>query len=477
MLLTNTQNNTDIALIVSRSRYLAERLSSSVTTTDSIGSKNEAKITKRLEQWCQIVAQGNFTKFEKRLAWAGLDMKTIRPLLVDNDRHLPQPLPPWATTLAQVIEKAQTLSHEQRLAPQRYLDIKEPIPFEQIYLPCLQVARNLLVKRVSGVKILADSVQAALERQLLSQLSDVCTATLMTEFSAFRSSGNTTRDFILFNIINCNHQEKYYAFIQQLFADGLLSLFQKYSVLGRLVASTINLWVDATGEFIEHLATDWSQIGQSFSAQQPLKQVVEIKSGLSDPHNGGRTVIILTFDTGMKLVYKPKNLRIEATFSQLLDWLNRQEQLLSFKVIQVLNYDTHGWVEYVESLPCKQEAEAQRFYQRSGMLLCLIHLIEGTDCHYDNLIANGEHPVLIDTETLFHHHHKISESIDGVESQVLAKQKLTESPLRTLMLPQWGLSTQDDLNIDLSGLGGREEQVGSALKWKNINTDSMKSEA
>ena len=70
MLLTNTQNNTDIALIVSRSRYLAER-SSSVTTTDSIDSKNEAKITKRLEQWCQIVAQGNFTKFEKRLAWAG----------------------------------------------------------------------------------------------------------------------------------------------------------------------------------------------------------------------------------------------------------------------------------------------------------------------------------------------------------------------------------------------------------------------
>nr|MDJ0650315.1 type 2 lanthipeptide synthetase LanM family protein [Xenococcaceae cyanobacterium MO_188.B19] len=247
----------------------------------------------------------------------------------------------------------------------------------------------------------------------------------------------------------------------------------KYSVLGKLVATTIDLWIDATSEFISRLTKDWVQIEQSFSPKQALKQVTEIKTGLSDPHNGRRSVMILTFDTGMKLVYKPKDLAIEAAFFQFLDWFNQQGQLLPFKVIQVLNYGSHGWVEYVESLPCNNEKEVQGFYQRSGMLLCLIQILEGTDCHYDNLIANGEQPVLIDTETLLHPHNKTPDAIDRSKVQILANKKLTESPLRTLMLPQWGLSANDDLNMDLSGLGGRDEQKELTLKWKNINTDGM----
>src|SRR3712207_8377597 len=48
-------------------------------------------------------------------------------------------------------------------------------------------------------------------------------------------------------------------------------------------------------------------------------------------------------------------------------------------------------------------SEALRYYERAGMLLCLFYVLEGTDCHYENIIASGEYPVLIDTETLMHH--------------------------------------------------------------------------
>ena len=470
MLLTASDSKTELRSIVAKSRTLAERLSMA-STPNSINS--EAKTQERFDKWCQIVAGGDFAKFRRRLAWAGLNIDTIRPLLIDHDIDSSQHLPPWATTLDQVIEKAKTLSHKQRLAPQRYLKVEEPVPFEQIYLPYLQVAQEQLLKRTGKLEMLTDSAQAALERQLLLQLEDICTATLMTEFSDFRSSGDTTRDFILFSLIDCTHQEKYYAFIEGLFADGLLSLFKTYPVLGRLIAMAIDFWVDATGEFCDRLTENWLEIEKSFSSE-PLKQVIDIKSGLSDPHNGCRTVAILTFDTGMKLVYKPKNLKIEAAFFQLLDWFNHQDELLPLKIIQVLNYDTHGWVEYVESLPCKNETEAQQFYQRSGMLLSLLYLLHGSDCHYDNLIAHGGHPVLIDTETLFQHRIEFSKSPWTNQSQFLAQERLRESPLQTVMLPQWGLSGNDNLNIDLSGLGGREEQVGLAFKWQNINTDGMK---
>lgn len=473
MLLTVAKDKKKIASIVAKSHTLAERLSINSINSANIPVKEAAKIEERLQHWCQVVAGGDFAKFEQRLAWAGLDIKTIRPLLSDFCDHK-LPLPLWANTLEQIIEKAKDLSTREILAPQHYLDPKNPIPFEQIYHPCLQIARERLANRVDRLEILANSVQTTLERELLLQLNDLCSATLMAEFSAFRSSGNITQDFILFKIASHNNQEKYHAFIEKLFADGLLSLFEKYPVLGRLVTTAINLWVDRIEEFCDRLVTNWSEIEQSFSPQKSLKQVIEIKTGLSDPHNGGRSVMILTFNTDMKLVYKPKNLRIEAAFSQLLEWFNCQAELLPFKVIQVLNYDTHGWVEYVESLPCENEGEVRHFYQISGMLLCLINLIEGTDCHYDNLIINGKNPVLIDTETLFHHYSEISDSTEMDKFRLLANQKLHDSPLKTLMLPQWGLSSNDNLNIDLSGLGGREEKVGLTLHWENINTDCMK---
>ena len=69
----------------------------------------------------------------------------------------------------------------------------------------------------------------------------------------------------------------------------------------------------------------------------------------------------------------------------------------------MLDRSTHGWVEFVEHLPCRDHDEARRYYERAGMLLCLFYVLEGTDCHYENIIASGEYPVLIDTETLMHH--------------------------------------------------------------------------
>lgn len=337
----------------------------------------------------------------------------------------------------------------------------------------MQVATQQLLAQVGDrLKLLADSAMAALERQLVLRLSVLCFGTLMEEFSAFRSSGNTVRDFLLLGAGGYNSQEKYHTFIEKLFQDGLLSLFQEYSVLGRLVATAIDFWVEATAEFLKSLATDWSDIEQCFGGDTPLKQVMAVKPGLSDPHNRGRSVIALTFDTGMQLVYKPKDFGLDVAYYNFLEWCNSHTTLLPFKVIQVLNRSTYGWMEYVESQPCEDESAARRFYQRLGMLLCLIHTLEGTDCHSGNLIANGEQPVLVDLETLLHHRNKSMGSSES-DATMLVEKQLAESVLRTWILPQWGISQNDQLTVDLSGLGGVEEQKVLAPRVQNINTDAM----
>ena len=488
MLLT-TKNKTNIASIVAKSRTLAERLFIAASdTTNSSNSKflqsdvggdldSRIKIEERLKQWCQVVAKGDYARFEKRLTWAGLSIEAIRPLLADVDVDVDvdeiDSLPDWARTLQQVIEQAQNLSLEQIFAERSYLDSINPVPFEQIYVPCLQVAKSLLSQRVGNcLDLLADSAKAALERQLLGQLNNICFATLMSEFSAFKLSKNILHNLISFSTRNNTSSSKYDAFIKQLFADGLQSLFLKYSVLGRLIATKIDLWLDATGEFIERLADNWSQIEQRISPKQSLSQIVTIKTGLSDPHNGGRTVIILTFDTGMKLVYKPKDIGIDVAFFQLLDWFNAQKALLPFKVLQAIDYGTHGWIEYVEQLPCNDRSQVKRFYQRAGILLCLVYLLEGTDCHYENVIANGEHPMLIDIETLLHHRTKNDRQLD-TNAKGLAENKLNSSVLQSMILPKWGMFAKDSLAVDLSALGGTEEQKLTVPQVQEINTDEM----
>ncbi|ARV58825.1 hypothetical protein BZZ01_09405 [Nostocales cyanobacterium HT-58-2] len=460
----------ELTSIVAKATTLAERLNSS--SLPQVTDKDETQISERLEQWCQVVAQGKLAKFQRRLACLGLDIDTIRPLLINAHSNEQQPLPPWATTLGQVILAAQNLANKHWYA-YRYLNPENPAPFELIYVPCLQVAQAQLLALVGDrLKLLTDSAIAALEHQLVLQLSGLCSWTLMEEFSAFRSSGNAMRDFLLLHIKSSNSQEKYYAFIDKLFQDGLLSLFQEYSVLGRLVATAIDLWVEATAEFLNYLATDWSDIEKCFGGETALKQVVAVKPGLSDPHNRGKSVIAITFDTGMQLVYKPKDLSLDATYYDFLEWCNSHTTLLPFKVIQVLNRSTYGWVEYVESQACEDESAARRFYQRSGMLLCLIHTLEGTDCHSGNLIANGEQPVLVDLETLLHHRNKSMGSSES-DATMLVEKQLEESVLRTMILPYWGMSQYDQLTVDLSGLGGGEEQKVLAVRLQNINTDAM----
>ncbi|MGL5804334.1 MAG: type 2 lanthipeptide synthetase LanM, partial [Xenococcaceae cyanobacterium] len=426
-MLTTDRSTLNLRSIVAKASTLTERLhDSSVTDLDD---KDKAQIEERLQRWCQVVAKSDLAKFKQRLAWSGLDIEIVRPLLVDRQKNEDRDLPLWTKTLEKVINTAQNLSDRQRFSPRRYFSLEDRVPFEPVYIPCLEVALKKLLDIASNrISLLTEEAQIDLEKNLVQQLNEICIQTLMEEFSKFRSTGNDLQDFLLFRVAGKNSQEKYHAFIDRLFEDGLISLFEEYSVLGKLVAKAIDLWVETTAEFIDRLATDWSQIEGRFAEGKTLKQVVAIKPGLSDPHNGRRFVMTFSFDTGMQLVYKPKDLSLDVAFYKLLHWCNLNTDFLPLKVLQVLNYDTHGWIEYVELLPCQSEVEAQHFYQRAGMLLCLIHCLGGTDCHHGNLIANGEQPILIDTETLVHPHPKIEESqnfaVVSTEASRLAQKRL-----------------------------------------------------
>jgi type 2 lantibiotic biosynthesis protein LanM len=186
--------------------------------------------------------------------------------------------------------------------------------------------------------------------------------------------------------------------------------------------------------------------------------------------------MLLAFASGLKLVYKPKDVGLEVAFNHFLDWCNHHSQLPDFKVMQVLNRDGYGWVEYVAHQPCANEAAAARFYERAGMLLCVLYALRGTDCHHENLITSGEHPVLIDMETLLHHEANVIENSPAFQQlDTRAAQQFWNSVLRTGLLPRWDFHANKRVAYDISGLGSVDQQRSpyTVCRWQAINTDSM----
>ncbi|NMG05527.1 type 2 lanthipeptide synthetase LanM family protein [Brasilonema sp. UFV-L1] len=443
----------DLVKIVERASTMAERLSPEflLKETQDCDSLSNTK----LEKWCKTVAQGKQELFEKRLAMYGMNLSTVRPVLGSVSLANPDILPTWVDTLEKAL-KATTL-----IAQQSEINNKKPqhhIPFEEVFLGFIEVAREKLIAQTgSSYKLLSEESHKSLEHSLLQQLSSVYIQALNWEFSIFRSFHNTP--FLHISQQSSDYStEQYQKFVHGMMTEKLLSFFQEYSVLARMMATLADFWVDATFEFIQRLASDWSKIESIFQAE--LKQVVRVKPALSDSHNQGRTAIALTFDSGLKLIYKPKDLGIEEAYFQFLSWLNQHSGLLPFKLLKVINRSTYGWVECVDHLPCSDKEELERYYQRAGMLLCLVYSLQGTDCTDDNLIACGEYPVLVDMETLIYPQVQLSEEqADGTEAHFLGG-RISNSVLDTGFLPQWQFGP-DGTYYDVSALGQLSKQQES----------------
>ncbi len=157
---------------------------------------------------------------------------------------------------------------------------------------------------------------------------------------------------------------------------------------------------------------------------------------------------------------------MDEAYYQLLEYFNGQGQELPWKCLKVLNKQVYGWIEYVEQLPCVNEEQVQRYYTRCGMLLCLLSILGGTDFHYENIIASGEHPTPVDLEMLFQPY-----ITDGTKISIDSQYAEVN---RTGLLPP-PQENPSNKSPDLSGLtGGRNQKTPFEIpEWENINTDKM----
>ena len=267
----------------------------------------------------------------------------------------------------------------------------------------------------------------------------------------------------------------YQGFIHACLADGFQALFAQYPGLRSASATLLATRAAATAEYLARYEADRPLLA-AWCGRDP-GPLLGLRTGLSDPHRGGRSVIRLAPARGPALYYHPKDLGLFAGFNQLLAWINARGNPRPLRPTRCLQRPGYGWMEEVRPEPCADAAAVDRFYHRAGQLLCLVYALNGTDLHCDNLIACGEHPVLIDLETLLQPEPRPAPAGAPEDpSMALAHRRcFTDSVLRTLMLPTW-MARADGGGSDISALGrsGGPPRTTGAWAWDDVGSDRMR---
>ena len=419
---------------------------------DSAGKDD--RIASRLSRWRENAAENSTEAFARRLDWEGLTPETVQSVLGDARPLIPED--DWWTAAAwRIFRRLAALPDSAEASVEGdSRPIPRHIPFAPILAPLVRVAMSEL-SREAGDPPAAPDILGQLGEPLYERLSRIFHRALGAEFRGFRDA------------LPARHGA-WRAFEGHMRGEGLRSLFDRLPVLLRLAAIANSLWAAETVEFLRRLEADRECLGQVFSAGDPPGAVERISGLLSDPHCGGRNVKTVRFASGLQVVYKPKSLAIDAAWFALTEWVGRHT-CVAIRSPRVLNRGDWGWVEFIPHEPCRNIEAVERFYHRSGHLLCLLYCTVSEDFHHENIVACGEFPVPIDLETVFRPEPLLTEAHSAATLQVLG------SVSQTLMLPRWmEFSGQSDA-VDISGLGSGAETQSEITnrRWIHANTDEM----
>jgi type 2 lantibiotic biosynthesis protein LanM len=438
-------------------------------TTDGNGDVERAR--RRLARWkAQEPFAGNGL-FGQRLSRAGLQEEDLLALLAEPEEALAErvaPPPSWLSVLREAFSRPAA----ERFPLPAGAEGSRHLGFLHLVLPLMDAGWTRLL---ADVRALADDhpevpfdpetaaglLAPLLRYRLLLPVNRAMVVELRLAGEEGRLAGK-------------DPEERFDAFVQELQNPaGALETLGLYPVLARYAVEAVESWIAASREFLTHLVEDREALRALFAPDAGLGRLVELDGGLGDSHRGGRAVLKAVFDSGLKLVYKPRSIAVEVAFQDLLGWAEAQGLAPGFRRLRFFDRGDHGWVEFVEAAPCASADEVRRFYERQGGYLALLYLLGATDMHYENLIAAGEHPVMVDLEALFH---PWGEEVGQPPGTEPVGRPLQDSLLRIGLLPGRVWGDADTPGVDLSGLGAAGEQrlPKPVLKMEGIGTDRMR---
>lgn|GEM_PF-1621772 len=442
------------------------------------------------DRWLASVGfRGNRAAFEHRIARIGALPAVQKAVEADpetwSEVH-PDALPEWAVTLdrlyvrepwpgADAVSDSLLRGHPAG----EDADIRGPLGWVALASPLLIECGGRLRVALEQLFAASPDPAASTERFLdlvwpafVLRVADLLTRVVVLELNVDRVSGRLSGD---------TPEERFHSFVDSIL-DGRRSreIALEYPVLMRRLLECVERTEGFVLDLGARLTADRDLLGEAFGIPVDAGLTgVSLDSG--DTHRGGQAVSILTFEGDLRVVYKPRSLAVDVAFGQLVEWYSDAvagPDGLDLAIPAVVDRGDYGWAEFIAAQPCEDADAVERFYLRQGLLLSLLHALGGSDFHYENIIARGEHPYLIDLETLFHRIPDVPAPDFLPDGEVELQRAFGASVIQVglLPLPLWG--TSDRPGVDFSGLGGEEGQAlpVSGYVLAGQGTDSMRME-
>ncbi len=179
--------------------------------------------------------------------------------------------------------------------------------------------------------------------------------------------------------------------------------FARYPVFARLVARAFLSWKFATSQFFLRLARDYQLLEKTFGSAEGMGRLSEVRGAeQGDTHHHGQKVLMLRFQRGAEIVYKPRDLRIAEHYLQMERTISAEGFGMDFFPRKFLGRDGYAWEDKLRPEACRSTEEVERFFVRLGAMTRLFEPLNSRDLHRENILAVGEYPVVIDLETVIH---------------------------------------------------------------------------
>ena len=238
----------------------------------------------------------------------------------------------------------------------------------------------------------------------------------------------------------------YEGFCAHLLNSGFTEFTAAHPVLWGRLDLRLTRKIRALRETLDRLHADRADIERGIGIPRAARLAAVEAAG--DTHGGGRTVTVLRFESGDKLVYKPRPVDCEAAWSDLAAWVTARYGL-RIHGLTVVDKTAYGYVKFVE----RREIVGQDFTE-VGRLAAVLYLIRARDMHFANIQHTEAGPVAIDLETLLHPPRQKSTGLQETERS--AYRILGESVYGTGILPLVVSKRGAQGAVDIGFAGGGE---------------------
>jgi type 2 lantibiotic biosynthesis protein LanM len=254
-----------------------------------------------------------------------------------------------------------------------------------------------------------------------------------------------------------NTTEKINSFCELLLDFDIVNYFSEtFPLMYDNINREIEQWFINCMNIYERYKNDMHEIESViFSGENP-GLLLNLDIDMGDKHINGESVSMLTFKNGKKLIYIPGERKLHKHFKELTDWIDSFLNI-GFKNPKYIIHNTHTWIEFIEEKSCSEEYQINSFYTRTGANIALLYALEGSDFHYENIIACGEYPVIIDLESFFHPAMPYENNDNTLG--------LNNSVLKTGLLPT-EIYPEGNANIGFSGMNSAS---GVSALWKKVS--------